>query len=145
MVINLERFGRPRVAAITQVLTEQATDVGSLSLFRLDPSFGRTLYLADLRVVQLGRKLLQALNWVASGVAKTTANLPKHLTWFLASFNTPTDIPGIVDQVCHCRRYVRNQNALRIALDTDLAAGLRHPQRRHLPRLSSERPTTPLL
>src|SRR5699024_5805132 len=79
------------------------------------------------------------------GVAKTTANLPKHLTWFLASFNTPTDIPGIVDQVCHCRRYVRNHNALRIALDTDLAAGLRHPQRRHLPRLSSERPTTPLL
>ena len=85
-VINLERFGRPRVEAITQVLTEQATDVGSLSLFRLDPSFGRTLYLADLRVVQLGRKLLQALIWVASGVAKTTANLPKHLTWFLASF-----------------------------------------------------------
>ena len=102
------------MTAITQVLTEQATDVGSLSLFRLDPSFGRTLYLADLRVVQLGRKLLQALIWVASGVAKTTANLPKHLTWFLASFLTRLRI---------CQRL---QTRCAIAEDT------------------TERPTTPL-
>ncbi|APT95102.1 hypothetical protein CSTAT_07060 [Corynebacterium stationis] len=74
------------MTAITQDLTEQATDLDSLSLFRLNPSFGRTLHLADLRVVHLGRKLLQALIWVDSGVAKTTANLRTHLTWFLASF-----------------------------------------------------------
>ena len=74
--------------------TEQAIDLGNLSLFRLNPSFERTLHLADLRVVHLGTKLLQWIVWVASGVAKATAFWRKHLTWFLAYFEHAHGYPS---------------------------------------------------
>ena len=124
VVMNLEKLIRVRVTSVAEVLTEQAIDLGNLSLFRMKPSFERTLHLADLGVVHLGRNLLRVLIRGASGVAKATAFLRKHLTWLSHTLNTPTDIPTIREHVCQSRRYGRHHNALGTALATALAASI---------------------
>lgn len=88
------------MSSVTEVPTEQAIDLGNLSLLELEPSFERTLHLANLRAVHLGRRLQHILIWVASGVAKATAFWRKHLTWFLAylehAHRYPSDgTPGV--------------------------------------------------
>ena len=64
------------------------------------------------------------LIWVASGVARATAFLRKHLTWFLAYFEHAYECPTDCRQALPLSRYGRHHNTLGTALVTDVAVSI---------------------